>query len=124
MSATLAGGKRNGQPHSMHGRWRRALCACSAPGWLGFGLFDDLPQPMFALHRQVPQFVLEDAWHRCKPNRLPLMYHALPNVLQVPQFILEDAWYRCKGCRVVCTQPRRISAVSGGWGLGWGWWVG
>jgi hypothetical protein len=33
---------------------------------------------------------------------------------QVPQYILEDAWYRGKGCRVVCTQPRRISAVSGG----------
>jgi HrpA-like RNA helicase len=32
---------------------------------------------------------------------------------QVPQYILEDAWYRGKGCRVVCTQPRRISAVSG-----------
>ena len=32
---------------------------------------------------------------------------------QVPQFILEDAWYRGKGCRVICTQPRRISAVSG-----------
>ncbi|EFN52009.1 hypothetical protein CHLNCDRAFT_139551 [Chlorella variabilis] len=31
---------------------------------------------------------------------------------QVPQYILEDAWYRGKGCRVVCTQPRRISAVS------------
>lgn len=69
---------------------------------------------------QVPQFVLEDARHRDKPNRLPLMYHALLNVLQVPQFILEDAWYRSKGCRVVCTQPRRISAVSGGWGLGSG----
>ncbi|KAL4451226.1 hypothetical protein ABPG77_009298 [Micractinium sp. CCAP 211/92] len=31
---------------------------------------------------------------------------------QVPQFILEDAWARGKGCRVICTQPRRISAVS------------
>ena len=36
-----------------------------------------------------------------------------PAVPQVPQFILEDAWYRGRGCRVVCTQPRRISAVSG-----------
>ncbi|KAL4422956.1 hypothetical protein ABPG75_009153 [Micractinium tetrahymenae] len=31
---------------------------------------------------------------------------------QVPQFILEDSWARGKGCRVICTQPRRISAVS------------
>ena len=31
---------------------------------------------------------------------------------QVPQYILEDTWAQGKGCRVVCTQPRRISAVS------------
>jgi len=31
---------------------------------------------------------------------------------QVPQYLLEDAWYRGEGCRVVCTQPRRISAMS------------
>lgn len=31
---------------------------------------------------------------------------------QVPQFILEDSWAAGRGCRVVCTQPRRISAVS------------
>ena len=33
---------------------------------------------------------------------------------QVPQYLLEDAWYRGKGCRIVCTQPRRISAMSVG----------
>jgi HrpA-like RNA helicase len=31
---------------------------------------------------------------------------------QVPQYLLEDAWYRDEGCRVICTQPRRISAMS------------
>ena len=31
---------------------------------------------------------------------------------QVPQYILEDAWVRGEGCRIICTQPRRISAVS------------
>jgi ATP-dependent RNA helicase DHX36 len=31
---------------------------------------------------------------------------------QVPQYILEDCWQRRMGCRIVCTQPRRISAVS------------
>lgn len=31
---------------------------------------------------------------------------------QVPQYILEDAWSRNEPCRVVCTQPRRISAIS------------
>ncbi|CAG9460433.1 unnamed protein product [Pedinophyceae sp. YPF-701] len=31
---------------------------------------------------------------------------------QVPQYILEDCWARGEPCRVLCTQPRRISAVS------------
>ena len=31
---------------------------------------------------------------------------------QVPQYILEDAWYGNSGCRIMCTQPRRISAMS------------
>ena len=31
---------------------------------------------------------------------------------QVPQYLLEDCWQRGAGCRVVCTQPRRISAMS------------
>ena len=35
-------------------------------------------------------------------------------VLQVPQFILDDYLERGMGteCRIFCTQPRRISAVS------------
>ena len=32
--------------------------------------------------------------------------------LQVPQFILEDANTQSTPCRLVCTQPRRISALS------------
>ncbi len=31
---------------------------------------------------------------------------------QVPQFIAEHSWGKGKPCRVVCTQPRRISAIS------------
>ena len=31
---------------------------------------------------------------------------------QVPQFILDDAWQQGQPCRVLCTQPRRISAIS------------
>ena len=30
----------------------------------------------------------------------------------MPQFILEDASARSTPCRIVCTQPRRISALS------------
>ena len=33
---------------------------------------------------------------------------------QVPQYILEDAIAACQGstCNIICTQPRRISAVG------------
>lgn len=31
---------------------------------------------------------------------------------QVPQFILEYCANAGKACRIICTQPRRISAVS------------
>ena len=31
---------------------------------------------------------------------------------QVPQYILEDCWGRGEPCRIMCTQPRRLSATS------------
>ncbi|KAK9835371.1 hypothetical protein WJX81_005267 [Elliptochloris bilobata] len=31
---------------------------------------------------------------------------------QVPQYLLEQAWAAGRGCRIMCTQPRRISAIS------------
>lgn len=31
---------------------------------------------------------------------------------QVPQYLLDAAWGQGQACRVLCTQPRRISAVS------------
>ncbi|KAK4437453.1 DExH-box ATP-dependent RNA helicase DExH6 [Sesamum alatum] len=31
---------------------------------------------------------------------------------QVPQFLLDHAWSRGETCKIVCTQPRRISATS------------
>lgn len=31
---------------------------------------------------------------------------------QVPQYILEDSWSRKKSCKIMCTQPRRLSATS------------
>ena len=31
---------------------------------------------------------------------------------QVPQYLLEEAWAAGRGARIVCTQPRRISAIS------------
>lgn len=31
---------------------------------------------------------------------------------QVPQYLLEDAWTHGRGIRALCTQPRRISAIS------------
>ena len=35
-----------------------------------------------------------------------------PNPHQVPQFVLEEAAARGMPCSIVCTQPRRISAVG------------
>jgi len=31
---------------------------------------------------------------------------------QVPQYILEDCWSRGQPCKIMCTQPRRLSATS------------
>eukprot|EP00803_Ostreobium_quekettii_P011048 evm.model.scf_1675.3 EVM.evm.TU.scf_1675.3 scf_1675:21405-33493(+) len=31
---------------------------------------------------------------------------------QLPQFILDDCWSRGQACKVICTQPRRLSAIS------------
>ncbi|KAJ8753423.1 hypothetical protein K2173_019822 [Erythroxylum novogranatense] len=31
---------------------------------------------------------------------------------QVPQFVLDHMWQKGKACKIVCTQPRRISATS------------
>ena len=31
---------------------------------------------------------------------------------QVPQYILEDCWSRGQSCKIMCTQPRRLSATS------------
>ena len=31
---------------------------------------------------------------------------------QVPQFLLDDAWAAGRSCRMICTQPRRISAMT------------
>ncbi len=35
-----------------------------------------------------------------------------PATAQVPQMLLEEAWGSGRGARIMCTQPRRISAVS------------
>lgn len=35
------------------------------------------------------------------------------NIIQVPQFILDHMWGKGEVCKIVCTQPRRISAISG-----------
>lgn len=34
-------------------------------------------------------------------------------MIQVPQFLLEHIWSKGETCKIVCTQPRRISATSG-----------
>lgn len=34
-------------------------------------------------------------------------------MIQVPQFLLDHMWGKGEACKIVCTQPRRISATSG-----------
>lgn len=35
------------------------------------------------------------------------------DMMQVPQFVLDYMWGKGEACKIVCTQPRRISATSG-----------
>lgn len=35
------------------------------------------------------------------------------NMVQVPQYLLDHMWGKGEACKIVCTQPRRISAISG-----------
>lgn len=39
-------------------------------------------------------------------------YHSSGKSTQVPTFILEDQLARGKPCKIFCTEPRRISAIS------------
>ena len=39
------------------------------------------------------------------------------NMMQVPQFVLDYMWGKGEACKIVCTQPRRISATSGAYDL-------
>ena len=42
-----------------------------------------------------------------------VMFNLILIVIQVPQYILDYMWGKGEPCKVVCTQPRRISAISG-----------
>lgn len=42
-----------------------------------------------------------------------MLYNSFGNMVQVPQFLLDYMWGRGEACKIVCTQPRRISAISG-----------
>ena len=51
------------------------------------------------------------------PHQAGVMTRGVPwrVLVQVPQYILDDWWGKKERCRVLCTQPRRISATSGGY---------
>ena len=46
-----------------------------------------------------------------KKERVLLIF--ISNMVQVPQFLLDYMWSKGEACKIVCTQPRRISATSG-----------
>ena len=41
------------------------------------------------------------------------MFDFVVDIMQVPQFVLDSMWGKGESCKIVCTQPRRISATSG-----------
>ena len=40
-------------------------------------------------------------------------------MIQVPQCLLDNMWGKGEACKIVCTQPQRISATSGMHSLLW-----
>lgn len=82
------------------------------------------PPPKKRIEAQVPQSVLEHCvgpltLQMQGPQHIPKLFcaptpHPTHTQAQVPQYILERAIARGEGaaCNIVCTQPRRISAVG------------
>ncbi|XP_049548304.1 ATP-dependent DNA/RNA helicase DHX36-like [Anopheles darlingi] len=67
--------------------------------------------------RKLPAFALRaELLGKMKENRVILVKGETGSgkTTQIPQYILEEASARGKGssCRIICTQPRRISAIS------------
>jgi ATP-dependent RNA helicase DHX29 len=46
------------------------------------------------------------------PFKLPCLFVTSGKSTQVPAFILEDQLSQGKPCKIYCTEPRRISAIS------------
>lgn len=54
----------------------------------------------------------QDGKHRSRGSRAIVNVHLSGKSTQVPAFILEDQLSRGLPCKIYCTEPRRISAVS------------
>ena len=74
-------------------------------GDTGCGKTTQVPQPTLTTHPNLSP----DPDPSPNPNLNPNPH---PNPHQVPQFVLEEAAARGMPCSIVCTQPRRISAVG------------
>lgn len=46
-------------------------------------------------------------------NYLSLVKQFFLDENQVPQYLLDYMWDKGEACKIICTQPRRISAISG-----------
>lgn len=65
--------------------------------------------------RKLPIFSYRDAiLEKIEDNRILLIQGSTGSgkTTQIPQYILEDANERGQPCRILCTQPRRISAIA------------
>lgn len=56
--------------------------------------------------------VKQDGTHESRRLRVVTDMHLSGKSTQVPAFILEDQLSRGQPCKIYCTEPRRISAVS------------
>jgi HrpA-like RNA helicase len=72
---------------------------------------------MLAFRRKLPAYAQRDELIAALRNEQVLVVSGetgCGKTTQVPQFLLEDAIERGEGggCSIICTQPRRISAIS------------
>ena len=86
-----------------HGQWADGMCG-TAQG-----------KSMMALRKKLPIAAHRDEILQAIASQQVILIAGetgCGKTTQVPQYILEDCWSRGEPCRIMCTQPRRLSATS------------
>lgn len=102
----------------------KAVGQCKVPKkyYYGFAIFKVSVPPRISVsheimecHKKLPiTSYRHDILDKINSNRVIIISGDTGSgkTTQVPQYILEDHCLRNEPCRIVCTQPRRIAAVS------------